>query len=178
MATTKTISANNQVNCAITLLNGGTPANTNLVNSLEMTEVINDLDTNTKVVQNSANGTTKAVSANTFAAYEKGKYVGYHLDTASAISNTSFQSGSAASGRKALHYGKGNYRYHITGWNYLTGAATKGGNAGDKFTYFAPGDDSALAQEPYPTNAVPGQFVYTDGSPTPVMDNYSAKTLG
>lgn len=70
----------------------------------------------------------------------------------------------------------GNHRYNITSWNYVTGAATKGANAGDSFTYNNISSGSALTQEAQPTMAIPGELVYSLGTATPTMADYKART--
>jgi hypothetical protein len=71
----------------------------------------------------------------------------------------------------------GQRRYNITSWSYLTGAATKGANAGvaDKFHDIAANNDN-LANEAFPSRAVPGELVYRSGKALPVQDDYSPRT--
>lgn len=76
---------------------------------------------------------------------------------------------------RTLKYAKGNRRYHITSWNAVTGAATKGANAGDLVTY-READGTTLAHEAYPTNAVPGGLVYQYGAALPLDTQYPART--
>jgi len=177
MAQTKTISGNDYKNVGSTLLNGGTTTNpkTNVTSLLDHALVTRG---GSKVINSSSVGTTKALSSGVFASYEAGKYVMYKLGSRLAgTDNTFLLTGVSHSGVNALHLGRGNYRYHITGWSYTTGAATKGGNAGDAFTYFDPENNTTINVEPRPTADVPGELVYMYGALTPAMADYKARTL-
>lgn len=78
-------------------------------------------------------------------------------------------------GKRTLRYAKGDRRYNITSWNAVTGAATKGSNAGALVTY-RDASGTTLAHEALPTNAVPGGLVYHYGAANPYNDQYDAKT--
>lgn len=56
-------------------------------------------------------------------------------------------------------------RLNETGWNAVTGAVTKGADAGASVDF---GADHAVL---YSTNAVPGEIVYRTGAPMPYQDN-------
>lgn len=56
---------------------------------------------------------------------------------------------------------------HITSWNYVTGAATKGSNTTDNFR----ADDAAT-----PSMAVPGEFAYLIKVSGPTQADYPART--
>lgn len=70
---------------------------------------------------------------------------------------------------------RGFYRWHRTSWDYVTGALTVGGNAGDSFTFIAAETGGAKNNEAFPTKAVPGKLVYRDGSADPVQDEYQPR---
>lgn len=78
--------------------------------------------------------------------------------------------------REAIAMAVGNQRYNITSWNYVTGAATKGANAGDTVQYIKPQGGGALTEEPEPTRAAPGRVVFTSGKALPTSTSYSART--
>ncbi len=84
--------------------------------------------------------------------------------------------GAATAYRTGIFTGVGNNRYHITSWNAVTGAATKGGSAGGAFTYVNASTGSALASEPKPTRAAPGRVVFGIGTNVPTRDSYNTVT--
>ena len=65
-------------------------------------------------------------------------------------------------------------------WDYVTGAVTKGSNAGDLVTFIDPlvagGATDALDSAAHPTYAVPGEFVYMEGNLIPTQADYPART--
>lgn len=120
-------------------------------------------------------GTLKAVSANGFArTMTPGHFVMMRYGFIAGAASGFLNSGAADFGRRSIH-GKTNRRsYHITSWNYLTGAATKGADTDDDM-----GSDHAAI----PTRAIPGELTFTDrgiarsGSlAVPLNDDYDAKT--
>lgn len=120
-------------------------------------------------------GTQKAVSAGTFQRNMfAGQYVMYRYGFVGGSASTFLNSGAADFGRRAIHVKTNRRSYHITSWNYVTGAATKGADTDDNL-----GDDHAAT----PTRAIPGEFVYTDHGQAktgslaiPLQANYEAKT--
>lgn len=120
-------------------------------------------------------GTQKAVTGAAFARQMvAGQYVMMRYGFIAGSSNTFLNSGAADFGRRAINYKENRRTYHITSWNYLTGAATKGAPTNDDF-----GQDHAAR----PTRAIPGELTFTDrgiatsGSlAVPLNDDYDAKT--
>lgn len=129
----------------------------------------------TGVVQSSNLGTGKAVTGATFAAQmASGKYVMMRYGYVGGNASSFLNSAAGDFGRRAIHYKENRRSYHITSWNYQTGAATKGAETNDSF-----GQDHAAR----PTRAIPGEFVFTDHGlakssalAVPLMDDYEAKT--
>lgn len=121
-------------------------------------------------------GTIKPYSSGKFGSMEEGYYImRNYMSRLASTNNTLLRCpGSETASRKFANYGRGNHRYHITSWDYVTGAATKGGNAGDSFTYHDPVNDTAITQEPFPTMAVPGELCYMVTGTTPTQDDYAA----
>jgi hypothetical protein len=120
-------------------------------------------------------GTQKAVTANAFARQMvAGQYVMMRYGYIAGSATNFLNSGAADFGRRSIH-GKTNRRsYHITSWNYVTGAATKGADTNDDM-----GSDHAAI----PTRAIPGELTYTDHGmaatgalAVPLNDDYDAKT--
>lgn len=120
-------------------------------------------------------GTQKAVSSKNFAyTMEAGKYVMFGYGFVGGTASTFLNSGAADFGRRSIHYKTNRRSYHITSWDYVTGAATKGADTNDNFN----NDDAAT-----PTRAIPGELVYTDHGmaksgtlAVPLATDYSAKT--
>ena len=124
-------------------------------------------------------GTFKALTSGTFG-YNMvaGRYVmkrscGYINGTA----NTLLLSGASDSAERHLNpalittavpYGSG----ATASYNLLTGVFTKGGGAGNRYSFAgtAPLDDAAR-----PTYAVPGELTYKTGAKLPVQDEYKPK---
>ena len=181
MATTKAVAGSTQKNNGSTILNGGTTSNP--ANNI-LTFAQNTVTPKPKgVVQavsalESGNlGTLKAVSGGNFSHQTAGEYTGMIIGTKIAgVTNNVLKSPASDKGsRKALHYGRGNNRYDVTTYNYFTGAATKGGNAGVAFTYWDPVAGTAIAVEPKPTSSIPGELTYMVNGVTPTQDDYKAK---
>jgi hypothetical protein len=120
-------------------------------------------------------GTQKAVSAGTFARnMVTSQYVMMRYGFVGGAASTFLNSGAADYGRRSINFKTNRRSYHITSWNYVTGAATKSGDTNDSFN-----DDHAAT----PTRAIPGELTYTDhglartGSlAVPLRDDYKAKT--
>jgi hypothetical protein len=177
MATTTAVGATVAVNDGGTILNAGTPASSRW-SSLS-------LDTNThpsalygsRGVESNA-WLTRVITAGKYATMEVGQFVGKVIGTRIAqTDDTYLRSGaSETSGRTSLHYSRGYRRHDITSWDYATGVATKGGNEGVLVQSIDPGTGSAQTHEPFPTDAVPGELVYMDGSLTPNQDDYKVRT--
>lgn len=58
---------------------------------------------------------------------------------------------------------------YLTSWDYVTGAITKGANAGAAVSF---GDDNAAR----PTDATPGELTYKTGAKLPKADDYKPRT--
>jgi hypothetical protein len=72
---------------------------------------------------------------------------------------------------------RGNHRYDVVTYDYLTHKPIKGPNAGDAFAYTKLSDGTSLAKESFPTKAVPGRFVYYVGQPDgAVTETYNPAT--
>lgn len=120
-------------------------------------------------------GTQKAVTANAFARQMvPGQYVMMRYGYIAGSATNFLNSGAADFGRRSIHYKENRRSYHITSWNYTTGAATKSGDTNDNF-----GTDDAAR----PTRAIPGELTLTDhglaksGSlAVPLNTDYPAKT--
>lgn len=126
------------------------------------------------VISKASQGTGKAVSANAFArSMVSGQYVMMRYGYIAGNATNFLNSGAGDFGRRSIHYQTFRTSYHITSWNYVTGAATKGANTTDDF-----GADNAAT----PTRAIPGEFQYSDHGlaksgalAVPVMADYEAK---
>ena len=97
-------------------------------------------------------GTLKAVSAGTFERpMVSGQYVMMRQGYVGGAASTFLNSGAADFGRRSINVKTNRRSYHITSWNYVTGAATKGADTNDTFN-----DDHAAT----PTRAIPGELTY------------------
>ena len=97
----------------------------------------------------------KAITAGKLGNFVNGNYVVRGLSgTIAGQTSTLMRSGSSEYGQKRYPQPMTSARrYDVTRWNYVTGAITKGGNAGDSVSY---GADHATSG----TNAIPGEFTY------------------
>lgn len=116
------------------------------------------------VVQSANLGTHKGYSAGTFAyRMEAGKVVGMRMaESISGVANDILLSGAGDFGRRNVHWIEKHRRLHITSWDYVTGAATKGGNAGDAANFHNVRGSGHIDDAAHPTRAIPGELVYTD----------------
>jgi hypothetical protein len=184
MATQAAVSGNSVKNDGGSLLHAGSIASSRWANITLATTTDNSESYGSKVFEavspvSSGNvGTFRPLNAGVFGKMEVGQFVAKVLGTRIAqTDNTFLRSGAAeTASRTSLHYARGNRRYDITDWSYTTGAATKGGNEGNLFTYVDPVGGAAQAHEPFPTDAVPGELVYLVSGKTPDQDNYKART--
>lgn len=174
----KAVSGNNVKNNGATIPRGG-----NIDSSSTVTSAPDNVTqgaghtSGTKPLQKTGSniGTMKAVSSATFAGNYAGKYVVLRgVGSIHGADSYMLNSGAADFGRRSIH-GKTNRRsYHITSWNYVTGAATKGSDTNDDM-----GADHAAT----PTRAIPGELVITDRSiaksgalAVPLQTDYPEKT--
>ncbi len=79
---------------------------------------------------------------------------------------------------KSYAVARGDYRYHITAWNHLTNAPTKGGSAGSLNDYHDIAGNTTIGFEPYPTRAIPGEFIIGIGARPALQKDYPARTNG
>lgn len=180
MAQTKAFTSNAVVNNGGTALGAGS-AGTKL-DGLSLATNAHHPDVGSRVYQavsptDSGNlGTIKALSAGVFGKMEEGYYItrGYMSRLAQTNSTILRSPGSETASRKPYNPARGSQRLHITSWDYVTGVATKGGNAGDTFTYVNPVGGGAVTQEAFPTMAVPGELCYMVTGITPTQADYAA----
>ena len=170
MASKQPISGADVKHAGGTIVNGGNVSSGSDNNVIGTTE----LSTRHKFIDVVTSSTVKkSISAGDFGNIHAGSYIIIGVtSTIAGVANTSILSpGSLALPENALHYGKGENRVHITDVSFLTGAATYGGSAGDRYTYLDPSTGSTIGSEVEPTRSVPGKFTYTLGN-TPIDNNY------
>lgn len=179
MATTKIITGNAQKPYIGKIFAAGNVANTTLFQNLTIRDSAQNSSSQvTLPAQTTTAGARKPYSAGTYGYQAKNKYVVRGMsDTISGVTSSIVRIPGSDYYRNPLATFQGYRRINITSWNYVTGAATKGGNAGDlvKFHDIGANNDN-LTAEPYPTRAVPGELVYRTGASLPVQDDYNPKT--
>jgi len=174
--TVNAISGQPEKNAGGTILNAGSSSNSE-TNALTVRTALANESSESKVVD--ITGVDPLISGRRFASMAEGEYIGTIIGTKIAgTTDNTLRSGASHHSQPSMHYARGWRRKHLTGFNILTGAATYGGNAGDLSTYIDPVSGSAQAVEPYPTNAVPGEFVYHEGKALPTQDDYQPRTNG
>ena len=174
-------------NNGATILNAGNHDGTNITNELTLSNnAANKYQYGSKVplstgtAGSSGNvGTIAPFSGDDFASKPQGFLLRGYTDGQN-IMGTADSGISAASDvglRRPINRFYGYQRLHITSWDYVTGAATTGAGAG--VTVLASGLDGVTGQladnAANPTNAVPGELVYRDGSANPIQDEYKAR---
>ena len=127
-----------------------------------------DFTASTSLDKSDDAGTVNAVVAN--------KYIGPFITGGllAGIAKTVVDTPASDYGRRTLHRQVTTRRINITNWNYLTGAATFGGDRGAVYTQYA--QSGTVDDASNPTLGVPGELVYRNGSPTPVEADYPTKT--
>lgn len=155
MASGKAISGNPYRNNGATVSRGGAiTTGSPVTNAPDSTVQGYQKGNGSVVIAKASQGTGKAVSANAFSRnMVSGQYIMMRYGYLAGSATNFMNSGAGDFGRRAIHSLTTRETYHITSWNYVTGAATKGVNTTDDF-----GADHAAA----PTRAVPGEFQYTD----------------
>lgn len=180
MAQGKAISGNPYRNNGMTIPGGGTTTAgtpvSNTSKSLIQGYLSRGVGGTAPALKNGSNvGTDDAITTRAFAyPMAAGKFVMTRYGFVGGVANTLLNSGASDTGRRSIHYKTNRRSYHITSWNYETGAATKGAPTNDNF-----GADHAAT----PTRAIPGELQYTDHGMAksgalaiPLMDDYEAKT--
>jgi hypothetical protein len=121
-------------------------------------------------------GTDKPLSGGTFAyKMQSGVYMVRRIaTTVNGSANTSIYSGASDYGRNSIHRSEKDRRTKLGGisWVIATGDnhPTFSYTRTDALTTFSQ-DEAAR-----PTRAIPGEFVFRDGSPTPSQKDYPART--
>lgn len=138
--------------------------------------IVNSIDANRATATPlSSSWTEKVFSGGAYGTMTAGKYVARLVNTELA-GDTTKNIRLPASDFYRTPYNKfiSYNRLHITSWNHLTGAATKGGNAGDAvyLKSITPSSANLTTGEAFPTRAVPGELVYRTGAPAPVQNDY------
>ena len=110
-----------------------------------------------------------------------GAVIGKRMSTTiNGESNTTLLSGGVGKGahmRSAIHYLETTRALGVNTWNYVTGAISKGGTAGNAAAYVDPvGGGNAADSAARPTKAIPGELILHHGGSTPLQDDYNAKT--
>lgn len=160
----------------VLFVTGSTSGNLDYTHTITAVPTSGTFDTDVDYVASATAGVYKMVARN-FAKDVPGEYIIPLVSTklAGTTDSNAGQISTYGGSVRTLKYAKGNRRYDITSWNAVTGAATKGSNAGDLVTY-READGTTLAHEAYPTNAVPGGLVYHFGAANPYNDQYDART--
>lgn len=156
---------------------GQVPTTYNTVHRVTSVVSSSTVQTDVRYVADSTTAGSYKVFSGDFAKMTKGRYVGRIIGTHIAGSTTSLMRTPASDFFKfPIPVAKGSRRYNITSWDYVTGAATKGANAGDLTKYHdIANNNDTLASEALPTRAVPGELQYMVTGNTATMADYSQK---
>jgi len=106
----------------------------------------------------------------------KGRYIVRQLTAGfiGGVANTTLNTAAGAFGFKGLQKVKTARRLHITSWNAVTGAATKGANAGDAYNFIKTTSSSVMtdtghSDNPYTSN---GKLVFMTTGKVPTTVSY------
>ena len=116
--------------------------------------------------------------AGTYNVMAEGKYIARFISggTLAGIANNALVFTSAQKIRRHIDGSNSTYRYDITSWDYVTGRATKGANAGAAYSFVDPvGGGTANDSAIIPTMAIPGEFTYLVTGQVPTNVDYAAK---
>lgn len=108
---------------------------------------------------------------------QKDHYVGPYITdgTLAGVAKTTHNTPASDYGRRGIHRQVTARRIDISGWNYLTGAATFGGNRGAVYTQYAP-QGGTVDDASNPTIGVPGELVYGYGAASgAVLADYASR---
>ena len=156
MAQKKAISGNPYRNNGMTIPGGGTTTTGSPVTSTDRNLIQGYTSKGvggTRAALSSTLGTEEVTSSRAFGyPMAAGKFIMTRYGFVGGVASTFLNSGASDFGRRSIHSKTNRRSYHITSWNYETGAATKGDNTNDDF-----GADHAAT----PTRAIPGELTYT-----------------
>lgn len=176
MATQTVIGSGNEKINGGTILHGGTIAS-EIWDNLSLSTNSHTFETSTRLIPASVAHMHKPLSAGVYGSMETGKYIirGYCTRIAQT-SNSVLNNGASAFFRMPIKYIESARRLHITAWNAVTGAATKGGSAGASYNFTAIDAGSTIDQAAHPSRAVPGELVYMVKGSNATMVDYSEIT--
>lgn len=153
----------------------------NTVHKVTVVVDANNVQTNVPYSSNtSTHGSYRTLSGD-LAKLTAGRYIAPFMTTHVAGSTTYgsvIRIPQRLSRPKSYAVARGDYRYNITGWSYTTGAATKGGSAGTLNQYWDIAGNTTIGFEPYPTRAIPGEFIIGIGERPALQKDYGAITNG
>lgn len=174
MATT-TISGSGIRNRGGTVLNAGNVSSAYWDSLSVRNAALNATVTTCTPVSGVATGNIKAYGAGTFIYSDRDEFVIRGVSNKlSGVATSIIRIPASDYERRLINTFKSDTRWHITSWNYVTGAPTYGGSRGAAVYTKDVADTNLTNGEPAPTRAVPGELVYRTGAPLPVQDDYNA----
>lgn len=186
MATTYAVANTGKKNNNGTVLNGGNVSSTGpLSNNLTLGKSAYSIQYGSRVppANNPRVGTAPApISGGTYAVMADGKYIARYIsgNVIAGVSNTVLRGPASDYSRRPINKSEKARRYNIISWDYVTGAATKGGSAGASYNMVDPlvpgGSTASFDSAANPTFSVPGELVYMYGSVLPKQDDYKPRT--
>lgn len=117
-----------------------------------------------------------------FSTMVQGRFIGRYTSGGfvANVANDVMRSPASNYHRNHNHPTNSHRRLDEESWDYVTGAVTKGSDAGAEVVYIDPlisgGADDAVDSAAHPTYAVPGELVYMSGSLIPTQDDYKPRT--
>ena len=173
MATT-TISGSGTRNRGGTVLNAGNVSRPYWDNLSLRTAALNATVLTTGPISGVATGNVKCYGPGTFTYQNSDEFVIRGVSNKlSGVTTSIVRIPGSDYQRKSVHTFKSDTRWHITGWNYVTGAPTYGGSRGAAVYTKNMSDANLTNGEALPTRAIPGELVYRTGAPLPVQDDYN-----
>lgn len=162
-----------------TILNGGN-AGDNGFGARDLSDVIPDTVSHGSITPGSgATDHLRPATTETGALFnvvQEGHYVAPYMTdgTLAGVAKTVHNTPASDYGRRGIHRLISARRLDVTSWSYLTGAATKGANAGVSYDQYAP-EGGTVDDASNPTLGVPGELVYLYGAASGSFDEYPEK---
>lgn len=167
-----------------TVLKAGNVASTSRTKDLSMITTLHKTVYASKANETNANSglATRPLSGGDYAKMTKGRFIAKYLtgDYLAGLANTAISKMARDPNSRTIHKNQKARRLHITSWNAVTGAATKGGSAGASYNFIDPevaGGVTASAESGSPANewSVNGELVYMAGGKVPTTTSYSVR---
>lgn len=176
MATQTVIGSGAKKNNGGVILLGGTIASTRWTNITYSTNS-DPREFNNRLIPASTAHMVKPYSSGVYGSMEAGQYVVRFMGTKLAqVATDAVRIPGSAFFRMPIRFKESERRLDHTSWNAVTGAVTKGANAGNSYNFGNIDSGTFIDQAAHPSRAVPGELVFLVTGNEATMTDYSAIT--